>query len=165
MAVRKARESDLAALNDIYNHYVMTSHATFDLEPRSLAWRQEWFRAHDGAARHHVLVAEDDEGLAGFVSSGPFRDRAAYATSVETSVYLAPHAVGKGVGRALYRGILPILAAEGTHRVYAGIALPNDASVRLHETLGFRKVARFSEQGHKFGRYWDVAWFELKLEN
>ena len=158
-SVRPAAEGDLAAISEIYDHYVRTSHATFDVEPMSGERRREWFEEHLGG-RHRALVAAIDGHVIGFASSGRYRSRPAYETSVETSVYIAPAFVGRGVGTALYRVLFEVLEGEDVHRAFAGIGLPNDASVALHERFGFRRVAHFSEQGRKFGRYWDVDWFE-----
>jgi phosphinothricin acetyltransferase len=82
---------------------------------------------------------------------------------VETSVYLAPDAVGRGAGTRLYEKLFKALEGEDVHRAYAGIALPNPASVGLHERFGFKRAGHFTEQGRKFGRYWDVAWYEKAL--
>ena len=99
----------------------------------------------------------------GFASSSRFRPKPAYETSVETSVYLAPDSVGRGAGTRLYEGLFKALEGEDVHRAYAGIALPNPASIGLHERFGFKRVAHFTEQGRKFGRYWDVAWYEKQI--
>jgi phosphinothricin acetyltransferase len=160
--VRPATQGDLAAINDIYNHYVRTSHATFDLEEHDLAMRRAWLEERSSAV-HRVLVAEREDRVLGYASSGPHRPKAAYETSVETSVYVAPDATGVGVGTALYGGLLEALGGTGVHRALAGIALPNDASIALHVAFGFRLVGRFTEQGRKFGRYWDVAWYERPM--
>ncbi len=161
--VRPAAEGDLEAINGIYNHYVRTSHATFDLEPTDLEFRRAWLEAHANE-RHRALVAISDDRVVGFASSGRFRDRAAYEPSVETSAYVDHGSIGRGVGVALYESLLSSLAGRGVHRALAGIALPNDASVRLHERFEFRRVAVFTEQGRKFDRYWDVAWYERPID-
>ncbi|HEY1330052.1 MAG TPA: GNAT family N-acetyltransferase [Actinomycetota bacterium] len=161
--VRPCLPEDLDAIDAVYNHYVRTSHATFDLQEPTPQWRREWFHAHPGG-RHRALVAIDGERLAGFASSSRHRPKAAYETSVETSVYVAPECVGRGVGRALYRTLLESLHGQDVHRALAGIALPNGASVDLHESLGFRRIGVFTEQGRKFGRYWDVAWYERRID-
>jgi phosphinothricin acetyltransferase len=160
--VRPATEGDLPALNAIYNHYVKTSHATFDIEPKSIEWREAWFRDH-ASSRHRIYVATLDDRVAGFASSGPYRARPAYDTSVETTVYVSPDCVGRGIGVALYSALFEVLAQEDVHRALAGIALPNEPSVALHRKFGFRQAGRFTEQGRKFGRYWDVAWFERPI--
>jgi phosphinothricin acetyltransferase len=158
-SVRRAAEGDLAAISGIYDHYVRTSHATFDIEPMEAEGRRAWLDEHPGG-RHRALVAVGDGRVIGFASSGRYRSRPAYETSVETSVYVDPSFVGRGVGTALYTVLFAALEGEDVHRAFAGIGLPNDASVALHERCGFRRVAHFSEQGRKFGRYWDVDWFE-----
>ena len=157
--VRPAEERDLAAVGGIYDHYVRSSHATFDVEPMSAERRRAWLDEHPGG-RHPALVAEVEARVIGFASSGRYRPRPAYDTSVETSVYIDPAFVGQGVGRALYTVLFEALEGEDVHRAFAGIGLPNDASIALHERFGFRRVAHFSEQGRKFGRYWDVDWYE-----
>jgi phosphinothricin acetyltransferase len=160
LVVAPAAVEDLGAVNDIYNHYVRTSAITFDLEPRSMNWRREWFAGFAERGRHRLQVAREGPVVVGYASSSPYRDRAAYDPSVLTSVYVEPARTGRGVGRALYEALLSELEAEDVHRAYAGVTMPNPASVRLHERCGFRRVGYFSEQGRKFGRYWDVAWYQ-----
>jgi phosphinothricin acetyltransferase len=100
----------------------------------------------------------------GFASSGRHLERGAYDTTVDTSVYLAPDAVGRGIGEALYTTLFDALRGQDLHRALAGVAQPNPASVALHLRFGFRRVAHFSEQGRKFGRYWDVDWYERAFD-
>ena len=160
--VRPATAADLERINAIYNHYVAHSAATFQIEPVTMAEREEWATHYADAGRYRLLVAADDDVL-GFATSSPYKRRAAYETSVELSVYLDPDATGRGLGAALYGTLIPLLEREDLHRAYGGIALPNPASIALHERFGFREVARYSEQGRKFGRYWDVVWLERPL--
>lgn len=155
--IRDAVAQDLPRLTEIYNHYVTSSLATFDTEP--FADRSEWF-SHYGAPPHWLLVASLDGVVAGYATSSPHRPKAGYRSSVETSVYLDPAATGRGLGHALYRELLARVDAAGVHRSLAGIAVPNDASVALHERCGFRRVGVFTEVGTKLGRYVDVAWYE-----
>ena len=159
ITVEAATQAHLEAINSLYNHYVRTSHATFDVQDVTLDQRRTWFDARRSGP-HRVFVASNADGLAGFASSGPHRPKPAYLTSVETSVYVAPDAIGGGIGGALYARLFEELAQEDIRRAFAGIALPNPASVRLHERFGFREAGRFTEAGYKFGRYWDVAWYE-----
>ena len=161
--VRPATQDDLGSLNEIYNEYVVQSHATFDVAPTTFDWRREWFGQHGLGGRYRVMVAVADGRVIGYASSSRFRPKPAYETSVEVSVYIEGGAVGQGVGARLYTGLFAELRGEDIHRAYAGIALPNPASVALHERFGFKKVAHFTEQGRKFGRYWDVAWYEKAL--
>src|SRR5271169_3459146 len=157
--VRPATAADLERLNEIYNHYVVHSHATFEIEPVTMAARRGWATHYAATGRYRLLVAADDRVL-GYATSSPYHLRAAYETSVEVSVYVDPDATGRGLGALLYGALLPALEGEDLHRAYGGVALPNPASVALHERFGFREAARYSEQGRKFGRYWDVVWLE-----
>lgn len=159
--IRPARRPDLPGLTDLYNHYVETSPATFDTEPFSLEQRAEWFSHYPDSGPHRMLVAERDGALLGYACSSPFHERPGYRTSVSVSAYVAPAGTGQGVGRALYSALLPLVFAAGMHRAYAGIALPNPASVALHRSFGFRPAGLYREVGMKFGRYLDVEWYEL----
>jgi phosphinothricin acetyltransferase len=161
--VRAATADDVPRLTDIYNHYVTHSQATFDIDPFTVEQRREWFSHYAPTGPHRLLVAEDDGFVSGFATSSPFRARAAYATSIETSVYCDPERVGHGIGSMLYTHLFEQLAGEDLHRALAGITLPNDASLSLHERFGFVKIGEYSEVGRKFGRFWDVAWFEKPL--
>jgi phosphinothricin acetyltransferase len=164
LEVRRARPSDMPALLDIYNHYIVHTHITFDLEPPTLEQRLEWFAGFSPAGRHQCFVAEEGGAPVGWAASGSFKDRAAYDTSVETSVYLAPGATGRGIGRSLYETLFQALQHAGVHRAYGGIAQPNEASVRLHEKMGFLRVGTYCEVGRKFGRFWDVAVYERPVQ-
>jgi phosphinothricin acetyltransferase len=164
LEVRPATAGDLAAVNDVYNQYVRETHYTFDIEPMTIDARQEWFTHYATTGRHRLLVAVSDGQMIGYASSSRFRTKPGYNTSVETSVYLVPESVGRGAGSRLYEELFKTLEGEDIHRAYAGIALPNPASVALHERFSFKRVAHFTEQGRKFERYWDVAWYEKPLE-
>jgi phosphinothricin acetyltransferase len=164
LRVREAAPGDLPDVNDIYNHYVRSSHVTFDVDPTDLPSRVRWFEEHRGG-RHRVLVAEAVGQVVGFASSSPYRDRRAYETTVETSLYVSPAFRGIGVGAGLYAALFERLRGADVHRAVAGIAQPNEASVALHERFGFHRVGRFTEQGRKFGRYHDVDWYERALES
>lgn len=163
ITVRQAEERDLGQLNNIYNRYVLETHFTFDLEPMTIEARRDWFEHYNSTGRHRVVVGLSDSSVIGYASSGRFRPKPAYETSVETSIYLAPDAVGRGIGTRLYEELFKLLQGEDVHRAYAGIALPNQASIALHERFGFKRVAHFTEQGRKFDRYWDVGWYEKAL--
>ncbi len=161
--VRPAAQEDLGQLNDIYNRYVVETHFTFDIEPMTIEARREWFAHYDSTGRYRVLVGVSDATVIGYATSSRWRPKPAYETSVETSIYLAPDAVGRGIGTKLYEELFKQLQREDLHRAYAGIALPNQASIALHERVGFKRVAHFTEQGRKFDRYWDVGWYEKPL--
>lgn len=162
--VRPATKTDLAAVVEIYNHYVRETHVTFDLEPHTVDGRREWFARYGPAGRHRMLVACDGDEVLGYATSSPWRPRKAYEPSIETSVYIDHAHIGKGLGVVLYEALFEALRGEDVHRAYAGIALPNDSSIALHERFGFRRAGLFTEQGRKFGRWWDVAWYEKRFE-
>jgi phosphinothricin acetyltransferase len=161
--IRAGTRADLPALTRIYNHYVAQSPATFDTEPFTERTRLPWISQFADSGPHRLFVAERDGQLLGYAESHGFRARAAYARSVESSVYLEPGAVGRGLGRELYAVLLPALHRAGVHRVVAGITLPNDASLALHRRAGFEDCGVMSEVGFKHGRYWDVQWMLLRL--
>ncbi|MGW2862292.1 N-acetyltransferase family protein [Streptomyces sp. NPDC001205] len=166
--VRPGAEADLEALTDLYNHFIRETAITFDTVAFTAEQRRPWLHSHPEDGPHRLLVAHDDRfvgpgGVLGYATSSPLRPKPAYATSVEVSVYCAPRATGRGVGTLLYRSLFEALATEDVHRAYAGIALPNEASVKLHERFGFAHLGTYREVGRKFGRYWDVAWYEKEL--
>jgi len=161
--IRLAEPRDLTALAGIYDHYIEHSAITFDLEPLGAEGRRAWFEGFAATGRHRLYVADAGETAVGYACSHTFRPKGAYATSVETSVYLAPDRVGCGLGARLYETLFEALATEDVHRAYAGITLPNAASVALHERFGFAIIGTFREVGCKHGRYWDVAWYQKPL--
>lgn len=161
--VRPARSSDLEGIVEVYNHYVRLTPATFEVDPVRAEDRRPWFREHSTEGRHRLLVAVDDDRVLGWASTSPFRPRAAYATTVESSIYLRPEATGRGLGSRLYDVLFSAIRTEDIERIVAGITQPNPASLNLHQRFGFRHVGTFSRVGRKFDRYWDVAWFERPL--
>jgi phosphinothricin acetyltransferase len=161
--IRPARATDLARLTAIYNHYVVNTPVTFDVVPHTVESRASWFEQFAPTGPHRLLVAEQDGVVVGYAGTTRFRPRAGYDSTVETSVYCSPETTGKGIGSRLYAALFEAIAAEDIHRIMAGYALPNPASAALHERFGFRLVGLFSENGRKFGRYWDVAWTERPL--
>jgi len=163
LQVRAAADPDLEALTRIYNHYVVRSVTTFDVEPVSMEERRLWLQQFGTGGPHRLFVAEGEAGVLGFASSTPYRPKAAYQSSVETSVYVHPEHLGRRIGLALYRALLEALEQEPVHRAYAAIALPNPASISLHERFGFVPVGTFTEVGIKDGRFWSVRWFEKRF--
>jgi phosphinothricin acetyltransferase len=163
--VRPGVEDDLEALTALYNHYVRETAITFDTAIFTPEERRPWLLSHPEDGPHRLMVATtlDSQRILGYATSSPFRAKPAYATSVETTVYVAPHAGRRGIGTLLYKALFEALSGEDLHRAYAGIAQPNEASARLHERFGFRYVGTYREVGRKFGRYWDVAWYEKPL--
>lgn len=159
--LRLARPDDADATREIYNAEVTGSTVTFDLVPRTLAEQEAWLDQRSGAMA--VVVAEIDGRIAGFASLSPYRDRPAYATTVEDSVYVHADFRGRGVGRALLSEVLDIAAARGFHAVMARIVGSHETSIGLHESLGFRVVGTEIEVGRKFGRWLDVVLLQKML--
>lgn len=157
--VRPATPADAAAVAAVYAPYVTGSVASFETEPPDVA---EVARRMANGLPWYVAV-EDGE-VVGFAYASRHRDRAAYAWSVEVSVYLAAGARGRGTGRALYGRLLPVLAGLGYVRAHAGITLPNPASVALHEAVGFRLVGAYPDVGWKAGAWHAVGWWTLALQ-
>lgn len=163
LRIRAAVLSDLPALTDLYNHYIVHTPITFDLEPYGPDGRRAWFDQHAHPGPYRLLVAEEHGQILGYASSSRWRPKAAYDRTVETSVYCRHDATGRGVGTRLYEALFDALSQEPVHRAVAGMTLPNDASRALHERFGFVHVGNFTEVSYKFGRYWDVAWFERPM--
>ena len=163
LTIRSPRPADLPALTALYNHYVVETPITFDLAPFSVDERAEWLERYGETGRYRLLVAERDGRIVGYAGSHSFRVKAAYDTSVETTIYLDPEATGEGLGTALYTALFDALRGEDIHMALAGITLPNDASVALHRRFGFTDVGIFKAVGRKFDRYWDVLWLERLL--
>jgi len=170
--VRPGVEGDLKALTSLYNHYVRETPITFDTAVFSPEERRPWLLSHPEDGPYRLMVATETDSqdihgvpqaILGYATSSPYRPKAAYSTSVEVTVYVAPDAGRRGIGTLLYKALFEALADEDLHRAYGGIAQPNEASVRLHERFGFRHVGTYREVGRKFGRYWDVAWYEKDL--
>ncbi len=162
LRVRPGRSEDLAAIDEIYAHYIQETAITFDLEPAGAEARRAWFAQFGETGRHRLFVAERD-AVVGWSCSHGFRPKGAYQTSVETTIYLRPEATGTGAGTALYRALFDALVREDVHRAYAGITLPNPASEALHRRFGFEPVGVFHEVGRKHDRWWDVRWYEKRL--
>ncbi len=155
MQIRLARLADAEAIRAIYNVEVTTSTVTFDLEPRSLEVQQQWLSQRSGA--HAVLVADDAGEVIGFASLSPYRDRPAYRTSVEDSVYIHRAHHGRGVGRALMTELVEVATSHGFHTMLARIVAGHEASIGLHRAVGFDVVGVEREVGRKFGKWLDVV--------
>lgn len=157
ITIRRAEQGDLPALLDIYNHYVVNTPVTFDLEPRTLAQRREWLDQFAPSGKYQCFVAARGRHAIGWVCSARFKEKDAYATSIETSIYVAPGEGGKGLGRRLYGTLFDALKGQDIHRAFGGVTQPNEASVALHKSVGFEHIGTYREIGRKFGRFWDVA--------
>ena len=160
--IRPAAAVDAERICAIYNHYIATTTISFEEEPVTAADMAQRI-ADVGAAKLPWLVMLDGDKLIGYAYATNWRARAAYRFAVESSVYFDPQHAGKGAGTMLYEALLAELRQRELHLAIGGIAQPNEASVRLHERLGFHKVAHFSEVGLKFGRWIDVGYWQLKL--
>ncbi|MFM7069142.1 MAG: N-acetyltransferase family protein [Actinomycetes bacterium] len=162
MHVRIATVDDAVAILDIYNHEVLTSTVTFDLVPRTLTEQISWMTDRSGA--HVVVVAADDDGtVVGFGALSAYRERAGYATTVEDSVYVHEAHRGAGVGRLLLLDLVERATAHGFHALMAKVVGHHEASIHLHESVGFEIVGREREVGRKFGRWLDVVLLERLL--
>jgi phosphinothricin acetyltransferase len=161
VSIRSATPDDAEALLAIYRPFVLDTAISFELEVPSLEeFRGRIERALEGWA---WLVAEHDRRILGYAYATPHRSRGAYRWSVEPSVYVAAGSHRRGIGKSLYEALMPILADKGYCNAYAGITLPNDASVALHRRLGFQPVGVFRSVGHKLGAWHDVSWWHLRL--
>lgn len=159
-----ANDADSAAIALIYNHYIENSTVTFEqksLTDQEMLQRIQAIRQ----AALPFLVLEQQGQVLGYAYASPWRSRIGYRFSVESSVYLSPYSAGLGYGSLLMQQLLQQLTQAGYHAVMAGIALPNAASVALHEKFGMTKVAHFSEVGTKFGQWLDVGYWQLLLQN
>ena len=161
LSIRLATVHDAEAIRSIYNHEVLRTFATFDLVPRSLEDQQEWITARSGAFAAIVVV--DAGVVVGFGSLSPYKDRAAYRTSVEDSVYVHQEHQGRGIGKLIVTELLEIARASGFHAVFARISAPGDASRALHASCGFELVGIEREVGRKFNRWLDVVIMQALL--
>jgi phosphinothricin acetyltransferase len=162
--LRDARPADAAGLQALRNHYVAHSFATFDEAPLERAAIERWMARYATTGPYRLLVAVDGDRVRGYCSSQAYRDAPAFARTIETSIYVAPDAGRAGIGSALYTALFAALVGTGLHRAVAGIALPNPASVGLHERFGFREVGVFDEYAHKHGRAISSMWMQRPLD-
>lgn len=156
--IRSATPSDAEAICTIYNHYVLNTHHNFEEEAVPVHEMEE--RIRTVLEKHHWLVFESGGKITGYAYAGAWKSRCSYRFSVETTVYVAQGHAGQGIGSALYEALLARLQGTDVHAAIGGIALPNEASIALHEKFGFEKVAQFREVGYKFNRWIDVGYWE-----
>jgi phosphinothricin acetyltransferase len=155
--IRRIERGDLAAAMAIYNHYAVHTPVNFDIAPRTLADREQWFAQFASSGRYQCFVAEEKGRVIAYAGSTRFKEKEAYQTTIEMTIYCAPGRSGQGLGRQLYTRLFEALEGEDIHRAYAGVTLPNPGSVAIHEAFGFRHVGTYGEVGRKFGKYWDVG--------
>jgi L-amino acid N-acyltransferase YncA len=161
MTITDATPADLPRINEIYNHYVLYSTATYQDEPEKIESRQAWFDRH-GAA-YPVTVAREDGAIVGWASLSPYHARSAYRMTVECSVYVDPQCHRRGVGKALMHDLITRARTAGHHTIIGLIDSDQAASLGLHKLLGFVPVAHLREVGFKFGRWLDVIYVQLIL--
>ena len=168
MNVRLATAQDAEAIREVYAPYVLETAMTFELEPPSVEEMAQ--RIVSTAVSYPYIVAEEEGQILGFTYAHAFRPRAAYSHSVETSIYVRRDTRAKGVGGRLYRCLEKLLALQNVYILDACIATVNppdeyvpDTSVRFHDHLGYREVARFASCGRKFNRWYDMVWMEKPI--
>ena len=164
MRIEPATEPDLHGILAIYNEVVANSTAIYSEQSSTLEQRVEWFRARTQLG-YPVLIAHDESGVIGFASFGDFRSFPGYRYTVEHSVHVRADRRGQGVGTALMRALLPLARALGKHVMVAGIDADNVGSIRMHERLGFERVAHMPQVGAKFGRWLDLVFLSLRLDD
>ncbi|WP_423906965.1 N-acetyltransferase family protein [Candidatus Spongiihabitans sp.] len=162
--IRTAMVDDAEAINRIGNWYIENSAVNFDTEKWSLAQRIEWVRTFNlPDSPYNLLVGQDSGGIIGFACNTRFKPKGAYNTSTETTVYIAYDIKSVGRGGKLYSALMDLIAEQDIHRAYGFITLPNQASIDLHQRLGFRLVGKFDEVGRKFGKYHSIALYQKKF--
>lgn len=159
--IRLATEADVSAINSIYNYYVAHSTCTYQTEAETDASRWEWLKSH--GAQYPVTVAEDGGQVVGWASISMFRLREAYRPTVENAVYIRHDLLGRGIGKMLMADLIERTRKGGFHSIMAVISAEQEASIRLHEKLGFEKVAYLREVGRKFDGWLDVVYMQLML--
>jgi phosphinothricin acetyltransferase len=159
--LRLASAADAVAIAEIYAPIVESTAISFEVAVPTVDEMR--MRIEKTLATYPWLVADGDGAVLGYAYAGRWRERAAYRWSVEVTAYVAETSRGQGVGGALYRALFRILEAQGFHRAFAGITLPNDPSVALHESVGFTVVGVFRDAGHKFASWHDVGWYERPI--
>lgn len=159
--IRSATGGDAARIAEIYNRYVL--HSTVTFEEQIVSADEMRKRIAEVLQALPWVVWVERESVEGFAYATPWKSRISYRHSVESTIYLADGAMGRGIGAQLYGTLIAGLRERGVHTVLGGIALPNDASIALHEKLGFEKVAQFREVGRKFGKWIDVGYWQKIL--
>jgi len=163
ITIRAAEAGDLLAILDIYNDAVLNTTASYDYEPNTLEQRTRWFEQHHEAGLP-VLVAVDSDGrIVGWGSLSKFREKIGYQYTVEHSVYVAPDQRRQGIGRSILQALIEAACAMGKHIIIGGVDADNEASRRLHESLGFEQVAHFKQVGYKFDRWLDLIFYQREL--
>lgn len=162
--IRYAVETDVDTIVEIENHYIAHSHSTFDINPKTVEEKTQWFFKYRSTGPYRLLVATEKSKVIGFCYSSRYRDHFAFNQTVETSIYIDPSNQAKGVGTALYKMLFEELKFESLHLAVCGIALPNEASIRLHKKFGFTEVGIFKDYAVKNGKYLSSIWLQKELK-
>jgi L-amino acid N-acyltransferase YncA len=165
IAVRPATPDDAEAIAGIYRHYVEAGTVSFETDAPDAGAMRERMSASEGYLPWLVVTEGDAATVVGYAFAGKFRDRPAYRYTIETSVYLAQAALGKGYGRQLYDALIDTVRAQGFAHAIGVITLPNDWSIRLHESVGFKRTGVLREAGYKNGRWIDVGFWQCELND
>ncbi|HWO96635.1 MAG TPA: GNAT family N-acetyltransferase [Bacillus sp. (in: firmicutes)] len=163
--IRKAVIQDLPQLVEIYNQSVLNNTATFDLNPVTVEQRRKWFDLHDQNELYPLLVAERDGKVAGYASLSMFREKEAFQSTSEISIYIDRDHQGHGIGKQLMTAILELAKELNYHVIMAGITKGNDTSVKMHEKFGFQFCGELKEVGRKFGEWQSVLFYQLTFDN
>ncbi len=161
--IRSVQPQDIATITSIYNHYIEHTAVTF--EEVKIDEHEMNQRVIKYSESLPWLVFEENKKIIAYAYAIPWKGRSAYRFSVETSIYVDQSAHKKGIGTALYSSLIEQLRSQNFHAIIGGITLPNDASIRLHEKLGFNKIAEFKEVGFKFGEWRNVGYWQLIIQN
>ena len=161
--IRSAEESDIPRLTEIYNYHVQNGYSTFQTKPKTVEEKMKAFKKFSRTGPYQMLVAERDNKVVGSASSFRYRQDPAFDRTVETGIYIDHEMINTGIGSHLYSSLFEILSKEDLHLAVAGIALPNDGSVALHEKFGFKKVGVFDEYAFVSGKYYSSIWLQKRL--
>lgn len=160
MIIRHAVTADIDVLHRLRNDYIPTSYATFDEDLMSKEAVGVWLSSFRQTGPHRLYVSTDNGELLGFAGSQQYRSHPAFRKTIETSIYVNPTCLGRGIGSALYEALFKDLSCEDIHCAVVGIALPNEASIRLHKKLGFTEVGTFAEYAIKHDRFVSSLWMQ-----
>jgi phosphinothricin acetyltransferase len=159
--IRAIEPKDLQKVCDIYNHYILTTNASFEVDPVAMEEMQR--RVNEVTSTHPWLVCEEDDDVVGFAYASKWKPRPAYRFTSEVTIYLDKDHLGKGIGKMLYQELFARLKVMGIHSMIATIAIPNENSIQLHESFGFKQVGQFKEMGNKFGEWIDVGYWHCMV--
>lgn len=162
MNIRSVKLDDAARILEIYSPHITNSSTSFETDVPSIDEFKK--RISEYTSKFPWIVYELDGKVVGYAYASAHRSRCAYEWSVESSVYVDPDFQGKGVGSKLYQELFKLLKTQGVVNIFAGITLPNEGSIKLHESLGFTYIGKFMDVGFKQGQWWDVGWWQLQLQ-